>query len=101
MRSTASSISSWVFSNDRLKRTDDETTSGGQPIATRAGDGSVEPLAQVLPSEQEMPARSSATNSASPSTPGNAMLSVLGNRWAEDPFTTTQFIPDTAQAVLR
>ena len=73
--------------SDRLKRTEDAMTSGGQPIATRAGGGSVEPLAHVLPSEQEMPARSSATNSASPSTPGNAMLSVLASRCvADDPF---------------
>ena len=47
-----------------------------------------EPLAQVVPSEQAIPSRSSATSNASPSTPGNEMFNVFGRRGASIPFTT-------------
>jgi hypothetical protein len=52
----------------------------GMPMASRAGAGSADPLAQVLPSEQAIPAMCRLTSNASPETPGNEMLMVFGSR---------------------
>ena len=78
--SPADVISSVVVSLLMLNRTELVLTSFGQPIATSAGAGSAEPLAQVLPKEHAMPSRSRFTSMASPSSPGKAMLNVLGRR---------------------
>ncbi len=68
MRSAASSTSCRVVSRLRVSRRDDRQISRGNPIATSAGAGSAEPLAQVLPREQATSARDRLSSRASPST---------------------------------
>jgi hypothetical protein len=56
MRRAASSISAAVVVAPKLKRSELEITASSRPIATSAGDGSLEPLAHAEPVEQATPA---------------------------------------------
>ena len=76
IRTTASSISASVVVAPKLNRTDDLKRSSGTCMATRVGEGRVEPLAQAEPTEAATPRRSSCIKSKSPFRPGNPTLSV-------------------------
>ena len=75
-----SSISASVVAAPRLKRTEERRRSSGTRMATRVGEGRVEPLAQAEPSEAATPARSSCISRASPSRPGKPTFRVCGSR---------------------
>ena len=61
----------------------------GKGSIMKMGEGCVEPLAQALPREPQIPARSSATSNASAVQPGKAMFNVLGRRGAPIPLINT------------
>jgi hypothetical protein len=57
-------MSAAVVDRPTLSRTALRTTSGPSPIATSAGDGSLDPLAQAVPVARQTPAKSAAIASA-------------------------------------
>src|SRR5208282_2313022 len=80
------SISCAVLFQPRLILSELRASATLRPIARNTCDGSTAPAAHAEPIETSIPARSSAINMLSPSTPGNVRLSVLGSLPASGPF---------------
>lgn len=89
IRSAEDNPSEGVFAIPKLNRKLLSTTPLERPIATSVLEGSLEPLAQAEPVEQQMPAASSARNSACRSTPKKARQLTCGRRGLSRPITTT------------
>ena len=66
----------------RLKRTLARASAGDRPMAASTCDGSTAPEEQAAPAEHARPCKIERDHQASPSTPGNIMLEVLGVRGA-------------------
>ncbi len=88
MRRELSAASAAVVVAPKLNRKALEITASSSPIATSAGEGSLDPLAHAEPVEQAMPAWSSAMNSACRSRPTKAMFDVCGSRGEAAPTTS-------------